>query len=560
MKELSKKNQRKRDPVKAKAIRNIFEIDDIPSENVQKTNKIKIDYNKTIYFNKGNSQMKEDMSKYLSNAFSSNHKESEEAKTQTNMLRTMKVNHHPLVLMNQPKMRTSDNDLDKKNRTEDIPWDLNINDSDTHFGYMKNPSMASTTSTIFPQGANKMRSSNSRKHLESHAEYDNLLFVPCMNCGNNISVNDIEQHSLKCTQVSEEVLKNETNAYELYPINYKLKRLKEHAANISNGKVEVPKEFEKEIKYIATVLLQYITDTLDLEIISLSSLKEFKKILKNLETLSLTYKTSISSLILIDRTKVLVNEKHKIFRETLRIQVNTRKSNSSKTGFLEYENKIKEEIKKIQQIELETELEKTKVKNLRKSATPKNALKNSGNSFNMNAMTNEDEFNEDILLNDQIYTNGQMNNNQIDDIVSDIGNHSQVMSDNTSMSIMLSDATGEENLLGNSYLNNITNPNIDDSKGDVQLKDLAKEKRDFFKEVLKIKFEKLHSTHKGLQTPQKLIWEECKRMQISRKKWKEFIFGELNSPIKYINLAKNKSKFGVNSMKPTMSIIDEEKL
>lgn len=554
MKELSKRNQRKRDPVKAKRIRNIFEIDDIPNEHPQKTNIIKIDYNKTIYFNKANPQIKEDMTKYLSNAFSINQKETEVTKTQDNMIRTMKVNRNPLVLKSQPRIR-SDNDLVKNSNSKDIPWDFNTIDSGEK---NKDSLMASTMSMTCPRGINRMRFSNNRNHSEIKLSYDHLLFVPCMNCGSNVSINNIEQHSLKCTKVSEEVMKNESNAYELYPINYKLKRLREHASNISNGLAEVPKEFEKEIKYIATVLLQYITDTLNLELISLSSIKEFKKILKNLETLSLTYKTSISSLILIDRTKVLVNEKHKIFRESLRVQVNTRKSNSNKTGYLEYENKIKEELKKIQQIQLETELEKTKVKNLRKTVASKDM------DSNMNLMSNFEDLEDDLIneyrLNDHMQNTSQLNHNKIDDIVSDIGNQSQVLSDNTSISIMLSDATGDEMNNTNPNLYNITNPNSDEVKGEIVSKDIDKEKRDFFKQVLKIKFEKLHSTHKGLHTPQKLIWEECKRMNIPTKKWNEFILGELNSPLKYINMTKSKSKFAVNSIKPSMGIIDEEKL
>ena len=74
--------------------------------------------------------------------------------------------------------------------------------------------------------------------------------------------------------------------------------------------------------------------------------------------------------------------------------------------------------------------------------------------------------------------------------------------------------------------------------------------------MLKIKLEKLHSTHKGMQIPPKLIFFESQRLRIPEEKWQEFILGELNNPIKYMNMKKKK----INTIRePTMSIIAEEK-
>ena len=44
-----------------------------------------------------------------------------------------------------------------------------------------------------------------------------------MNCGNLISFDKIENHSLTCIKVSEEIIKIEGSNYELYSIDYKLK-------------------------------------------------------------------------------------------------------------------------------------------------------------------------------------------------------------------------------------------------------------------------------------------------------------------------------------------------
>ena len=101
------------------------------------------------------------------------------------------------------------------------------------------------------------------------------------------------------------MLKTESNKAEVYSINYKLTKLKEHLNNVTDDKgsnnIHV-----KEMSYISTVLLQYINDTLSYEKIDINNIKELKKILKNLETLSKQYKSSMANMVLIDRTKLLV--------------------------------------------------------------------------------------------------------------------------------------------------------------------------------------------------------------------------------------------------------------
>ena len=50
---------------------------------------------------------------------------------------------------------------------------------------------------------------------------------------------------------------------------------------------------------------------------------------------------------------------------------------------------------------------------------------------------------------------------------------------------------------------------------------------------------------------------ESQRLRIPEDRWTEFILGELNNPIKYMNL---KKKLQMNSKRePTMSVIAEEK-
>ena len=99
----------------------------------------------------------------------------------------------------------------------------------------------------------------------------------------------------------------------------------------------------------------------------------------------------------------------------------------------------------------------------------------------------------------------------------------------------------------NNILNNSNNSNDEYEK---------REKKKFFNEVLKIKFEKLHSTHKGQLINQKYIWEECKRQNIHKKNWSEFILGELNNPYKYLEIQKKEKRN--KSRKAPMAVITEE--
>ena len=84
----------------------------------------------------------------------------------------------------------------------------------------------------------------------------------------------------------------------------------------------------------------------------------------------------MANMVLIDRTKLLVKEKLKIFIQMYRVQIKTKQMNEQKKGSLDFENTIKEKQKELERLKVETELEKTKVKNLRKSAKPSDKPKN----------------------------------------------------------------------------------------------------------------------------------------------------------------------------------------
>ena len=572
MEEELKRAKKKRDPMKSQIIRNLFDIEDKPSEPLEKTKSvIIIKYNETVFFKNKDNKSNEEIQKYISNVLQSNSHSAKNSKNNQNIQFNVNINN---------------------NYYNSIKADQKIPEPDTLANKVKSSPVNRNT---FQRENSKVSTSSSNQILRkksSHGDNNNvLLYIPCMNCGNSIAIDDIEKHSMSCTKVSEEVLKNESNSYELYNINYKLNKLKEHVSSIKNGTVNVPTGIEKEMMYISTVLLQYINDTLVIEVINVKSIQDLKKLLKNLDTLSLTYKSSMSSMILIERTKILIKEKVKIYIASYKNKIETDKLNERKTGCI-FEDAVKEKAKELEKIRLETELAKTKVKNLRKSATPLNKPKNLNIIVNesypetekkVNSKNNEQSNINDLsgLVEDN--NNNEHMNNKVDEIVSDVENISlNNVSMNTSMSNMSFSGKDDEMEMRNTISSrgstglkpiqidspSNTAPNLSsNTQKEIEFNygtfsnnpmdpEFKKKKQLFFNAVLKIKLEKLHSTHKGMQIPPKLIFFESQRLRIPEEKWQEFILGELNNPIKYMNMKKKK----INTIRePTMSIIAEEK-
>jgi len=63
--------------------------------------------------------------------------------------------------------------------------------------------------------------------------------------------------------------------------------------------------------------------------------------------------------------------------------------------------------------------------------------------------------------------------------------------------------------------------------------DMKKQYKEFVKIFLKVKFEKIHSTHHGQQIPEKVLFSKCISDDIPQKEWGDFILKELKQPNKY---------------------------
>ena len=647
------KSRHKRDPKKSKLIRTIFEIEDVKSLDPPKNkNIIKINYDKNIYFQKPNQE--KEIANIISNVINPNSTKTINSNNiqlnvninnnyygpyNNNYSKTIDTENHNYINKKSYSSINSKNTFSKTmDSTNSINNSINTNDNlnnennknrniykekasyallefksrqsnkMNHFrtatknnlinSLKSNDNFSKTMKNIRKPEKLSTEPSNSSIekvmiiHKVEKKESDDLIkFIPCMNCGNLISFDDIEKHSYTCTKVSDEIIKNDISKVELNPIDYKLKKLQEHLLsllNMNNKKNNYEnKKNDIEIMFLSTVLSEYIKEVLELQNIDIPSIKQFKKVLKNLENISIKYKDNISDLILIDRTKTLVNEKLKIFKSSYKKDFDNKKRNLSKNGTLKYEEDLKIKLKQLEKLNAETELEKTKVKNLRKSAGPANRPKYIRNLSN--SIISEKK--EESMISDYKENNNNNNNNintvKVDEIISDIENNtSNIFSVNTSMSNISSYNNNDGSFLNNKFLkgndnslrfslenlNNIYNNEneINDNRNDYNNNNNnilnnsnnsndeyeKREKKKFFNEVLKIKFEKLHSTHKGQLINQKYIWDECKRQNIPKKNWSEFILGELNNPYKYLEIQKKEKRN--KSRKAPMAVITEE--
>ena len=592
-----KKKKFKRDPNKVKLIRSIFEIEDAKNfETPKRKNIIKINYNKNIYFQNIEKTNEKDIANIISNVT-----KNPLGNRENNQINNKQLNINNNNYNNENKNEENINNQNYYNRNfyKDkaskvlTEYREKISNKENQF---KLNTTSNTPTKLIPIKNNTFKNPqkinfdnlnlNNSKNIPIPAKPDESIFmhIPCMNCGNLISLNDIENHSLTCTKVSEEVMKSESSKYELYSIDYKLKKLNEHLSSILNETKENNNDYE--IQYLSTILLEYVKKVLILQKIDIPTIKEFKKVVKNLENISIKHKNNLSELILIDRTKLLVNEKLKIFKDEYKKEANSRKSNILKSGSIKYEEDLKLKIQQLEKLNAETELEKNKVKNLRKSAGPANRpiLKPKISNISEKKI-------DDSIFSDKENNNISINNgNKVEEIVSDVENNSNILSINTSIS-NISDYGGSfiglnKNLgsssenLNNLYNNNennkennynkfqISNENIlngnkltfnnENNNNDYPYEgDEKKDKKIFFMEVLKVKFEKLHSSHKGQKINQKYIWEECKRQNIPKENWSQFILGELNNPYKYMEIQKKERRS--KSRKPPMDVITEEK-
>ena len=166
MEEELKKAKKKRDPMKSQIIRNLFDIEDKPSEPLEKTKSvIIIKYNETVFFKNKDNKSNEEIQKYISNVLQSNGHSVKNSKTNQNIQFNVNINN---------------------NYYNSIKADQKIPELDTLANKVKSS----------PVNRNTFQKENSNHILRKKSSYNDhgnvLLYIPCMNCGNSIAVDDLD--------------------------------------------------------------------------------------------------------------------------------------------------------------------------------------------------------------------------------------------------------------------------------------------------------------------------------------------------------------------------------
>lgn len=390
------------------------------------------------------------------------------------------------------------------------------------------------------------------------------LLIPCTNCNNLVPTDEIDAHSDICHYVKTEVSLLEKNPNPYQKVDSKLKKLCENIIKIKKDKDEDEGKpssrtlsIQKDISTI-TLLHEYITSALDLCYLNHKTVVALKNLIINIDSLILGHKGHISSLILLERAKVLVLEKYNIIREDIRKKkesekINSRTSNqyshvSIKEEMEEIKKEIENELKKKQCVDVERDSIKRKVNAFKKMTEKENQTPiNQNEILEKSCDSGKDEKSdlEDFKeKNNKIFKDVNIINEITSDVESDcslrkssssfftnstISNRDNLMSDYSSNRETIDSDADQTPHLGNIRVTPFITQNTE------------KGYKDFVKIFLKIKFEKLGHRHLGQRIPEKAIWKEIQKHKIPFEKWAETIEKEMNNPEKYNENIKSKN-------------------
>ena len=143
---------------------------------------------------------------------------------------------------------------------------------------------------------------------------DNLLSIPCMNCGKIINISDIDDHSIKCFKIKEESVNLFSND-DSTSIEIKLKNIYEYLireqnknqnSNINVGSFDFIEILKKKVKEI-----------LNIKTTSQISLEKLKKINKIISELLEKNVHSTNKTTLLNRLKILIDKKIEYMQKEL---------------------------------------------------------------------------------------------------------------------------------------------------------------------------------------------------------------------------------------------------
>jgi len=276
-----------------------------------------------------------------------------------------------------------------------------------------------------------------------------------------------------------------------------------------------------------------------------------KESTKNILSSNVSSSSSTKDLNLIQtqsqETNLIHHEKNKI--EPVRsLLENTSKHNRNHSNYSNCEEEEKRSRGIIPKPKFTSDSHSPELKKSREGSL--NNSKNFDYYDNLNLDTEEDKV-KDYMNIDSNTVN--VNRNLLNEITSDVDSKNvDDISDCTSMTSNTSFKSHKD----------MDIPKIPEKKPHNYIVDAKKLYQDFVKAVLKVKFEKIHNTHKGQDVPERVLFKECIKRNIPESEWSEFIQNELKNPEKYSDHFKvgNKKMRVLKNQTVYLDTIKEENL
>ena len=196
------------------------------------------------------------------------------------------------------------------------------------------------------------------------------------------------------------------------------------------------------------------------------------------------------------------------------------------------EKEKEEKEKLVSKYETEKEMLMRKANNLKKNPSPMRRVSESPKP----ALKSPEEItdDEDVKITSNKIYNKQ---NVVKEIDSDL--------DNASLKSEISDCTS----MSSSQTKTISDSEYN-TRGSIKIseRDRRKKYQEFVKVMLKVKFEKIHNTHKGQEISEKDLFYECvDKLKLEPSQWQSYIIDILRDPKKCQEIINNKTRKRYNT-------------
>ena len=164
---------------------------------------------------------------------------------------------------------------------------------------------------------------------------DNIVSIPCTNCGKMINIDKIDEHSNECYKIKEDIKKEYSTENYISIIDNKIKDFYSYIINIQNDKTYIQNNNIDFVGFLDLILIlkQNIEEILNIKAINILSINKLSKINIYLNELMEKYSNS-NRLSLLSKIKILLEEKIKYFKEhnenSNKININNNNSKEDK--------------------------------------------------------------------------------------------------------------------------------------------------------------------------------------------------------------------------------------